>query len=354
MTRLIVCCDGTWNRADQVEDGKPAKTNVRKLFEAIDQPTAEQKADYKEGVGTKRWERLRGGALGFGLSRNVQESYTWLVDNYAPGDELFFFGFSRGAFTARSLAGLVRNSGILKKEHRGMVKDAYDLYRSRKPGDAPWERNAQQFRDRRSHPEAKIKFIGVWDTVGALGIPIDVFRPKWLTDRWAFHDTTLSSAVEHACHAISIDERRKPFKPTLWVHKVDENGAVVPLPEGQTVRQVWFSGVHSDVGGGYGDSSLSDIPLRWMALRAAECGLVYKAGHPITAGADPGGRMHESLSFFYRRLGAYDRRLATPEGTPIDDWVGASARDRYDGDGGYRPTGLMEWLRDRADRVSDV
>ena len=354
MTRLIVCCDGTWNRADQVEDGKPATTNVRKLYEAIDQETAPQKADYHEGVGTKRWERLRGGALGFGLSRNVQESYAFLVDNYEPGDELFLFGFSRGAFTARSLAGLVRNSGILRREKRDMIKDAYQLYRSRKPGDAPWEANAKAFRDEHSHPEAKITFIGVWDTVGALGIPIDAFRPKWLTKRWAFHDTTLSGAVVNACHAISIDERRKPFKPTLWVHKAREDGTLEPLPDGQTVKQVWFAGVHSDVGGGYGDTALSEIPLRWMAARASECGLVFKANHPLTAAANPRGFKHESLSFVYRRLGAYDRRLSTLDGTPIDDSLSSSARVRHEQDAAYRPPGLAEWLRDRADRVSEV
>ncbi len=353
MTRLIVCCDGTWNRADQVEDGKPAKTNVRKLYEAIDQETAPQKADYKEGVGTKRWERIRGGALGFGLSRNVQESYAWLVDNYAPGDELFLFGFSRGAFTARSLAGLVRNSGILRRDKRDMVKDAYALYRSRQPGDAPWERNAQKFRDDHSHPEAKITFIGVWDTVGALGIPIDAFRPKWLTKQWAFHDTTLSTAVVNAYHAISIDERRKPFKPTLWVHKLKQDGTPEPLPAGQTVRQVWFTGVHSDVGGGYGDASLSEIPLKWMAARASDCGLVFKSGHPLTVAANPRGLKHESLSFFYRRLGAYDRRFSTLEGTPIADQVACSARFRHDEDRTYRPAGLSDWLTGRGADVCD-
>ena len=353
MTRLIVCCDGTWNRADQVEDGKPAATNVCKLYEAIDQPTATQRADYKEGVGTKRWERLRGGALGVGLSRNVQESYAWLVDNYAPGDELFLFGFSRGAFTARSLAGLVRNSGILKREKRGMVKEAYELYRSRKPGDAPWEANAADFRNQHSHPEARIKFIGVWDTVGALGIPIDAFRPHWLTKRWSFHDTTLSSAVDHAFHAISIDEQRKPFKPTLWVHKLKQDGTPEPLPEGQTIRQVWFAGVHSDVGGGYGDASLSDIPLRWMAARASECGLVFKAGHPLTTAANPCAPKHESLNFIYRRLGAYDRKLSTLDGTPIADRLAASVKFRHDEDRTYRPPGLSEWLTGRSGDLSD-
>ena len=120
MKRLIVCCDGTWNRADQVVDGVPSPTNVWKLQSALADKDAEgnpQVVCYLEGVGTRRWERIRGGGFGVGLSRNVQQAYRFLFENYEPGDELYFFGFSRGAFTARSTAGLVRNSGILRPEH---------------------------------------------------------------------------------------------------------------------------------------------------------------------------------------------------------------------------------------------
>ena len=127
--RLVVLCDGTWNRADA-----PAVTNVCKLREAVDDSEGapvRQHVHYEPGVGTRRWERMRGGAFGVGLSRNVQECYTWLIDHYEPGDELFFFGFSRGAFTARSLGGLVRNSGILRHEYRGMVKEAQPEARGR-------------------------------------------------------------------------------------------------------------------------------------------------------------------------------------------------------------------------------
>ena len=353
MKRLIVCCDGTWNRADHVDEGKPAPTNVRRLYLAIDQETAPQRARYIEGVGTKRWEHIRGGALGFGLSRNVRDGYTFLVDNYEPGDELWFFGFSRGAFTARSLAGLVRNSGILKRQKRGMVKEAYKLYRSRKADDAPSERNARRFRDENSHPEAKIKFIGVWDTVGALGIPTGALRLPILTSRWSFHDTTLSRSVEHAYHAISIDEQRKPFTPTLWVQKVPPEEP----PKGQKVRQVWFSGVHSDVGGGYADARLSGIALRWMADRACECGLVLTPGsEPTTAPDDWGGKKHDSMTWFYRRLlgGPVDRRLKTLEGTAIEDWLASSAKLRHEGDEKYRPEGLADWLRDRAKDVNEL
>jgi uncharacterized protein (DUF2235 family) len=334
--RLVVLCDGTWNSAD-----KPAVTNVCKLWKAVDEnPEAAvpQILKYEPGVGTRPWERIRGGAFGVGLSRNVRECYEFLVDNYTPGDELFFFGFSRGAFTARSLAGLVRNSGILLREQRGRVADAYRLYRSRKPEDRPSEAAAQAFRDRFSHPPAEIEFIGVWDTVGALGIPAYRFNLFGLNKRWTFHDTTLSKYVHNAFHAISIDERRRPFVPTLWVKKEGEE-----RPPEQTVEQMWFAGVHSDVGGGYVEADPSDIPLRWLAERARDCGLAIRPGELV--GEDkPSAPLHDSLSFFYRLLGPVDRNLTTAMGEPINATLAASVRARRAGDASYDPPGLAEWL----------
>src|SRR5215217_600642 len=133
MKHLIVCCDGTWNRPDQIDRGVAAPTNVAKLALALADTDAagnRQLLHYQAGVGTRRWEHLTGGGLGVGLSRNVIECYRFVVDNYEPGDELYFFGFSRGAFTARSLAGLVRNAGILRPGHRDLIEEAYALYRS--------------------------------------------------------------------------------------------------------------------------------------------------------------------------------------------------------------------------------
>ena len=292
----------------------------------------------------------------------MRHCYQFLVDRYEPGDELFFFGFSRGAFTARSLAGLVRNSGILRREHRDKVKDAYDLYRSRKPDDEPSAQAAKAFRDAYSHPDADITFVGVWDTVGALGIPSGVLQPPLLNKRWSFHDTTLSRKVKNAYHAISIDERRRPFAPTLWVQKPNEEP-----PADQTVAQVWFAGVHSDVGGGYDDPSLSEIPLRWIAARAQECGLVLKPGHlvvrpvPIEAGRrrngielapDPCGRKHDSMSFFYKLLRPLDRELRCVDGDPINAYVASSVKVRCDQDRSYSAPGLAGWLT--GDRIRDV
>jgi len=205
------------------------------------------------------------------LSRNVFDAYHFLIDNYESGDWLYLFGFSRGAFTARSLGGLIRNCGILRSENADRIHEAWSLYRS--SADKPAGVKSTLFRRAYSY-EPRIHFIGVWDTVGALGIPVP--GPSWLkpivtrlNHRWAFHDTKLSTQVNGAFHALAIDEQRAAFAPTLW-HQ--QSGA-----DGQELKQVWFTGVHCDIGGGYPDTSLSDIALLWMADRARECGLVLQA-----------------------------------------------------------------------------
>jgi len=301
MKRLVVCCDGTWNRPDQVNRGVAAPTNVAKFALALADCDADgqtQCLHYEAGVGTRRRERLLGGAFGVGLSRNVRECYRFLVDNYEPGDLLYFLGFSRGAFTARSVAGLVRNCGILRRDHAHRIDNAYALYRSPRRDTEPGGLGATLFRRTYSHPDAPIEFVGVWDTVGALGIPVDVFTPPLLTRLWTFHDTRLSRVVRHAYHAVSIDERRAPFKPTLWVKQDD-------APD-QVLEQVWFAGVHCDVGGGYpeSESGLSKLALEWMLDEAGPKGLRIDAekrrqvlgGTAPYVPPDPKGAIHESLS----------------------------------------------------------
>jgi hypothetical protein len=159
--------------------------------------------------------------------------------------------------------------------------------------------------------------------------------------------------VRHAYPAIAIDERRRPFRPTLWEPNQDKP------PENQTLEQVWFAGVHCDVGGGYRDPSLSEIPLLWMADRAHDCGLAFKPDRLVLGDTDPGddrragiqvrpdprGEKHESRTGFYRLLSAYDRRLAGEEGAEVAGGaLASSARVRHDEDGGYRPLGVSEWL----------
>jgi uncharacterized protein (DUF2235 family) len=346
--RLVICCDGTWNRADQRN-----KTNVAKVALTISRNAedgTEQRVYYHTGVGVKRWERLRGGAFGFGLSRNVLDAYRFLVAGYDPGDQLYLFGFSRGAFTARSLAGLVRNCGILRREHADRIEDAWALYRRR--NDEPSSDAARLFRRTYAYAdETTIRFIGVWDTVGSLGIPdLGPRLPKWLTDpvnrRWAFHDTDLSKYVDGAFHAVAIDEERPPFRPTLWHQRP---GAV---ERNQELRQVWFTGVHVDTGGGFTDTGLSDITLVWMVAHAVRYGLEFDGNSRFPARPDPMAGLRPSRERLYRLIPAYhrpigrlvDRETGRPDGC---EYLAKTAKERYDNPGAaYRPPQLTSYLDD--------
>jgi uncharacterized protein (DUF2235 family) len=325
MKRLVVCCDGTWNTA-----GQKFPTNVKRLYAALSDTGADgvrQEGCYVQGVGTKPRERILGGAFGWGLSANIKDAYRFVVEHFEPGDELFLLGFSRGAYTARSTAGFIRNAGILTEKHRGRIDEAYDLYRDR--GKHPREDVATEFRAKYSH-ETRIRFIGVWDTVGSLGIPLTgLHLAKWLNRRWQFHDTDLSSWVDAAFHAVAIDERRRPFVPTMWKQR---QGAAA-----QTVEQVWFSGVHSDVGGGYADHELADIALLWMADRAESCGLAFRKGalDPPAVAPRADGRMHNSRKDLYLLFRPAERKLGQPD--VVNELVASSAIARLDGDPSYAP-----------------
>jgi uncharacterized protein (DUF2235 family) len=376
--RIVIACDGTWNRPDQVHGDEVTPSNVTKLALGVadDDGGTEQRVFYERGVGTGgAVDRLGGGALGIGLSDNVLAPYRYLVQHYVPGDDLYLFGFSRGAFTARSLAGLIGNCGILKPEHLGAVDDAFALYRARAKSTRPDSNEARLFRRAYSHREeprkgehrfvpdrTPIRFLGVWDTVGALGVPIPAPVPKWarayLSRRWSFHDVQLGSHVWHAVHALAIDERRRPFEPTPFERQKD-------APPTQTIEQVWFAGVHSDVGGGYPDPRLADITLLWMADRAAAHGLVFrpewfqrtaspdKDRRETGEGVRPDalGEKHNSMSLFYGALKPLDRRL---EGAP-DSHVASSARLRQNTAAAkYHPETLRDYLTKHPDRVTDV
>jgi uncharacterized protein (DUF2235 family) len=285
--KLIVCCDGTWNRRDQAG----ATTNVAKMARAVkphDERGISQLIYYHPGVGTGNWfDWMLGGGFGVGLSGNIESAYSFLVDNFEYGDEIFLFGFSRGAFTVRSLAGFIGLVGLLEKADMGFFPQVYKIYRSKRYRSAlvqspdPTEmRNAF----RKVFPEGEangdnarllevlnrsrmteIFFIGVWDTVGSLGVPF-----RWLgpfgASRYSFHNTDLGEAISYAYQALAIDERRGPFPPTLWTRprgRGDLAGAKT-----QVLEQVWFAGCHSNVGGGYADCGLSDISFLWMAAKA--------------------------------------------------------------------------------------
>jgi uncharacterized protein (DUF2235 family) len=318
MRRLVVCADGTWNDDDAANGGHD--TNVVRLARAIapaGPDGTEQTVYYHAGVGTGGWwDRMTGGAFGNGISRNIKACYRWIAERYRPGDELFFFGFSRGAYTVRSLAGLVRNAGVLRPEHVGRVDEAYDLYRDRDPGTRPGADASVRFRAAYAH-EADVACLGVWDTVGALGVPTRG-PVGWVSRRrHGFHDVALSSRVRNAFHALAIDERRRPFAPTLWEVPADDPACGSPH---WRVEQRWFAGVHSNVGGGYPDCGLSNFALRWMAGRAAECGLALRPGfvEGLDAECDCAGELYDSMSAGFKALGQHVRALdaAAPRGTP--------------------------------------
>jgi Uncharacterized alpha/beta hydrolase domain (DUF2235) len=281
--------DGTWNRPHERSD-KGANTNVRKLFLAADD-SPRQVARYIAGVGTSgsKSRDALGGLGGLGVSENIRDGYAELVEHYVPGDHLYLFGFSRGAYTARSLAGFVRCVGLLLNAHIDRVPEAFELYKSsaRAEDSDLWPFLRQILR--RENLEAapvSVYLIGVWDTVGRLGIP----GPLGVIPNPAvrFHRTDLPDNVTHARHALALHELRPQFEPVMWTSY---------LPP-QTLKQVWFAGAHADVGGGYDDARLSDLALAWMAEEAARLGLILDSSKlPLVS--DPLGPVHHELKWLF-------------------------------------------------------
>ena len=300
--RLVICCDGTWNEPDQRVDYNPADetepTNVLKVVRGlapVDGSQVPQVVYYDTGVGTQGLaDKYVGGGLGSGLSENIQQAYRFIANNYHYGDELFLFGFSRGAYTVRSLAGFIGVAGLLRKENLRLLPEAYALYRlspERREGSMVQKRLKEVGEPSRC--PIPIKFIGVWDTVGALGAPTPILG-RLTRKRVAFHNTQLGDNVEHAYHALAVDERRRPFHPDLWT------GTAV---KDQTIQQVWFSGVHSNIGGGYRNTALSDITLAWLTDRAASYGLEFRGSVVrLEPGAASQGRVEDSFTAGYKAL----------------------------------------------------
>jgi uncharacterized protein (DUF2235 family) len=348
MKRLVLCCDGTWNRADQEDAGKPCPTNVIKIAyrlakEAKDpkdpegkNPPIQQIIYYDQGVGTGDFEdKVLGGATGAGLEQNIHDAYIFLMANYEPNDEIYIFGFSRGAFTARSIGGMIHKCGIIKREYVEQYINAERMYHDAKvTADSP---DAKAFRQKYSIDDpTPVRMIGVWDTVGALGIPLRGLRAV-NKEEFQFLDTTLNPQVKFAFHALAIDEHRTPFEPTLW--------KAGNTPE-QTVEQRWFPGVHSDIGGGYKESDLSDGSLDWMMKCAATAGLVFDDKvcqlHKITP--KPEGVIHDSMTLVYRVEGKYVRPIDAKGADPtqvVDD----SAVKRWDAVASYRPDNLRAYFK---------
>ena len=256
--RIVLCTDGTWDKISN-------HTNVYRFYNGVRQ-SAEQVAFYDDGVGADGTPvaKVAGGAFGLGLFQKIKQGYTQIAHVYEAGDPLFLFGFSRGAYTARSIAGMIAICGLPTKNFDDHLVDlAFEAYRNKDQRPALLAQLNQTY----AIDDAKITMLGVWDTVGSLGIPATVGAVDPLV--YGFLDTTLHVDVRNAYHAVAIDEMRCEFPATLWT----STPAV-----GQVMEQVWFCGCHGDVGGGVSadattGSALSDITLAWMMNKACALGL---------------------------------------------------------------------------------
>lgn len=359
--RLALFLDGTWNSID-------SSTNVRRLFESVlpsGRDGAAQKSYYDIGVGAAAGEKWRG-TLGYGLSKNVLEAYAWLVEQHDEGDEIYIFGFSRGAYTARSVAGVIATCGLLRRGASMSVEDVYERYRQGKTVRPIWKIDYEKSQGRTVTSDEErvlanarrvpVKMIGVWDTVGALGIPFG--NSPISAHRYRFHNTNLSKLYEHAIHAMAIDENRKAFKPTLWTRfrpSAPDPGGSPPPPADQTVEQRWFVGAHSNVGGGVAGSEMSQRPLAWMRGKAEQAGLAFA---PLSlTGHEHEGPIADSFREFmfgiyslFGLRGRFHRTIAAPTrevkgglSDTINETVDGSVFERWRSDPGYRPPGLVEW-----------
>lgn len=329
MANLVLCCDGTWNTADQNEGGVPTPTNVVRLIN-LSVEDERQKKYYHPGVGTDGGyvSRALGGGLGIGLDRNIKSGYRWLCDEYAAGDRIFLFGFSRGAYTARSLGGMVTRFGLLdpkgidEDEIWRRIDDIFDNgYRKKGVKRAAFSGKGWAFKKGESGADSldvPVHFIGVWDTVGALGIPdhLGVLNLLDDPDKHKFHDTELNPLVRHARHAVALDEMRASFEPTLWTKTEDRD-----------VKQIWFPGAHSDVGGGYREIGLSNGSLLWMLTEAKAQGLLVDATIESQIKADCRDLLHNSLSDIFKLLPSRPRAAPAVDSADVK-FVHESVIDR--------------------------
>jgi len=307
--RIVICADGTWNVRDQLDEdtGKRRPTNVTKVARAV-RPRAQNGTDqivyYHDGLGTAgATDRVTGGAFGRGMEDNIRALYRFVVYNYEPNDELYFFGFSRGAFTVRSLAGFMNRVGLIEKDDDYYVPEIYACYESNKgPGTPEWTKAFHNVRDARPCPP--IRFIGVWDTVGALGAP-GLMGQMLNRDKYRYHDVGLNPAIQNAVHALAIDERRKPFAPDLWTRPAGWSGQLV---------QAWFPGVHSNVGGGYDPDGLANEALHWVVEKAEQLGLEFDAAYLAHFLPCFNSVLKDSMTAMYKIMGPHVRTLGEHAG----------------------------------------
>ena len=376
---IVLLSDGTGNSARKL-----FKTNVWRLYQALDlsEPdlatpcNKKQIAFYDDGVGTASFLPLAiiGGAFGWGTKRNVLDLYTFLCRHYKAGDCIYGFGFSRGAFTIRVLTGLIASQGLVRTKSEGELRhlaaeafrayraDRYKHYRLQRWFFRPL-RNAllklwyaitrKETYDRANNrPSPKIKFLGLWDTVAAYGLPIDELTRAWdFIFPLSFPDRNLSDIVECAYHALAIDDERLSFHPELWNEQPSDK---TKQPPGDRLTQVWFAGMHSNLGGGYPDDALSGVPLNWILDKSEQAGLVFIKDErkKLREMACINGKKYDSrqgLGGFYRYLPREIETLThnnegqadevVIEKPKIHESVLTRIKSRVDG---YAPIGLPE------------
>lgn len=354
--KIALFSDGTGNSS-----AKAHKTNVWRAYKALDlSPDSNQVAFYDDGVGTSsnRLLAILGGVLGAGLARNVRQIYRFVCLSYEKDAEIYGFGFSRGAFTMRVVAAFIADQGIIdhtktngERDLDRLIKQAYRQFRrenfgrhgfariltppgrfliwakDRLLGNSPYnpqEMNLEYSRDP-DRREQIIRFLGVWDTVDAYGLPIDELTRAWDRVIWPLSakDRNLSKRIKRACHALALDEQRQTFEPMLW----NEDGQrLAEHIRDESLSQVWFSGVHSDVGGGYPDDSLSLVPLCWMLEQADQNGLQFVQAEwdRLRAAADLAGPQHDSrraVGAFYRYQPRHLETLCNEQKPGFMNWV---------------------------------
>lgn len=353
--KIIVFADGTGNSA-----AKPFKTNVWRLYQALDLLGGKQLASFADGVGTSGFKpfAILGLALGFGVRRRVLSLYRFLCLNFREGDEIYVFGFSRGAFIARILVGLVSREGLVTfrtqeeldrnalaayREYRKkafsnnlpwvkllrLVRDGIDWGLDRLTGSEPYEA-VKPTDGERAAANIRIRFLGLWDTVAAYGLPVDELTQAVNRFVWplSFANHRLLPSVDYARQALSLDDERRTFFPIPFNESDELTSGEYPR-----LRQVWFAGSHSNVGGGYPDDSLSYLPLCWMIGEAAKAGLKFKPDVVATYWdqASENGRIYASrsnASLFYRYHPRQAEELMGRKLVPVE--VPASGKVRAD------------------------
>lgn len=355
--RLVLFLDGTWNSTE-------SNTNVwrmRALCAAKGNDGKPQLVYYEIGV-----NNFLGGAFGQGLDENIRSAYEWLIENYNPGDEIYIFGFSRGAYTARSLAGLVAMDGILQPGSPIGVTELFDRYR-RTSEETIWKLReiqdagiASNFTEQEkwllkySQP-AKITFVGVWDTVGSVGWEFGNI-PGISRSSFGYLHTGLRIHILNAYHALAIDEHRRDFAPTLWDFHFpkDKNAVIAHWRPLASVEQRWFVGAHANVGGGYPTDILAQAPLRWMMKKAESHGLTFRSevdldgdAHVAKIADSYGDFMYGGYALvhnpFYRRIGAPPEIRDDGSHVNINETIDETVFDRWRADPNYRPPNLVEW-----------